>query len=190
MPAPVTILTVCTGNICRSPAAERMLQRELGGDGTVRVASAGIGALVGEPVHPPMAELVTAGGADVDGFAARRLTEAMITDATLVLGMAREHRAAVVELRPGAVRRTFTLREFARLAETVDPAALDARAGEWASTAERLRALIPLAAARRSQVAANEDDVVDPYRRAPEVYQDAYDQIAPAVTTIARVLRP
>ena len=189
MPDPVTILTVCTGNICRSPAVERMLQRELGRDGTVQVASAGIGALVGEPVHPPMAELVTAGGADVDGFAARRLTEAMVTDATLVLGMAREHRAAVVELRPGAVRRTFTLREFARLAGAVDPAALDARAGEAVSTADRLRALIPLAAARRSQVAASEDDVVDPYRQAPAVYRASYDQIGPAVAAIARVLR-
>lgn len=190
MPETLTILTVCTGNICRSPAAERMLAHALGQDGTVRVESAGIGALVGQPIHGPMAGLVTAGGAAVDGFAARRITEAMVKDAGLVLAMTREHRSAAVELWPGAVRRTFTLREFARLAQAVDPAALDARAGAGATTAERIKALIPLAAAQRTAVAASEDDVIDPYMRAPEVYRQAYDQIAPAVATIARVVLP
>lgn len=184
----LTILTVCTGNICRSPAAERMLAHALGGDGTVQVASAGVGALVGQPVHEPMAALVTAGGADVAGFAARRITETMVKDAGLVLAMTREHRSAAVELWPGAVRRTFTLREFARLARAVDPAALAERAGAGATTAERIRALIPLAAAQRVAVPAEEDDVVDPYRRAQEVYQQSYDQIRPAVDTIAAVV--
>lgn len=189
MPETLTILTVCTGNVCRSPAAERMLVHALGSDGSVRVESAGTGALVGQPMHGPMAELVAAGGVAVDGFAARRITEAMVKDAGLVLAMTREHRSAVVELWPGAVRRTFTLRELARLAQAVDPAALDARAGAGAMTAQRIKALIPLAAAQRTAVDAVADDVVDPYLQPPEVYRQAYDQIAPAVATIARVVR-
>ena len=42
-----SILTVCTGNVCRSPAVERLLASKLGP--TVSVASAGTHALVGHP---------------------------------------------------------------------------------------------------------------------------------------------
>ena len=51
-----TILTVCTGNLCRSPAAERLLASKLGP--TVKVSSAGTHALVGQPISEPMAALL------------------------------------------------------------------------------------------------------------------------------------
>ena len=51
-----SILTVCTGNICRSPAVERLLTRKLGP--TVSVSSAGTHALVGHPIAEPMASLL------------------------------------------------------------------------------------------------------------------------------------
>ena len=44
--------------------------------------------------------------------------------ASLVLGMEREHRARVVALAPALLRRTFTLREFERLAAHFDDEAL------------------------------------------------------------------
>ena len=46
---PFSILTVCTGNICRSPLAEGLLRMVLGGL-DVTVQSAGTAALVGEPM--------------------------------------------------------------------------------------------------------------------------------------------
>ena len=47
------ILTVCTGNICRSPVAERLLTKSLGDE--VTVASAGVhAALSAPPVIEPM----------------------------------------------------------------------------------------------------------------------------------------
>jgi protein-tyrosine phosphatase len=39
----------------------------------------------------------------------------MLKEADLILPMTRNQRGLVVELWPAAVRRTFTLREFARL---------------------------------------------------------------------------
>ncbi len=45
---PFKILTVCTGNICRSPLAEGLLRKVLRGL-PVEVSSAGTGALVGVP---------------------------------------------------------------------------------------------------------------------------------------------
>ena len=174
-----SILAVCTGNVCRSPAVERLLASKLGP--TVSVSSAGTHALVGHPISEPMAALLRDSGVEPDSFEARRLSEQMLKEADLVLSMTRAQRGLVVELWPAAVRRTFTLREFARLLSWVDPSAL--RAG---TPAERLRAAIPLAAAERGrkQSSPDEDDVVDPFRRSNAVYSDSFAQITSAVDSI------
>jgi protein-tyrosine phosphatase len=175
-----SILCVCTGNVCRSPAAERLLRRAL--DPTVQIRSAGTHALVGEPIDPPVAALLTYADADSDAFVARQLTAADALAADLVLALTREHRTAVVELAPSTIRRTFTLREFARILATVDP-------GEVFGTdlSDRLRALVPVAAARRRRSTPVEDDVLDPYRGSAELHERTFDQIRSAVDMIAGV---
>jgi protein-tyrosine phosphatase len=192
-PRPFTVLAVCTGNICRSPAVERLLAAGLGvdslatasADSPVVVASAGVGAVVGAPIPEPMATMVRDAGASTDGFAARQLTEAILREADLVLALTKAHRSRIVTLHPGAVRRTFTLRELGRLAGTVDPQDLPA-----GTTAERLRALVPLAAAQRGRHAGPAvDDVVDPWGRSDEVFAQSFAELRPAVETIARVVR-
>jgi protein-tyrosine phosphatase len=174
-----SILAVCTGNVCRSPAVERLLAAKLGP--TVTVRSAGTHALVGHPISDPMAALLADSGIEPDSFEARRLSENMLKEANLVLTMTRAQRGLVVELWPPAVRRTFTLREFARLLSLVDPAALSA-----GSPAERLKGAIPLAAAGRGrqQVPPEEDDVVDPFRLSNAVYAASFAQIRSAVDSI------
>lgn len=187
MSTPYTVLTVCTGNICRSPATERLLADRLGPGSGVTVSSAGVGAVVGAPMPAAMAALVAGAGVSPEGFAARQLTEAMLRESHLVLALTRDHRARIVDMFPGAVRRTFTLRELARLAAAVGPGGLPG-----GTPAERLAALLPLAAAQRGVVGAvvpDEDDVVDPYRRGDEVYAESFAQLVPAVETIAAVVR-
>ena len=177
------ILTVCTGNICRSPAVEHLLRLGLGP--TVTISSAGTSALVGQPVSAPMAQLLLARKVDSDGFRARLVSAQLIEAADLVLPVTRAHRSLVVDLWPAAVRRTFTVREFARLLLQIDEALLPA-----GNSAERLRAAIPLATAQRGRTAlvpAVDDDVVDPYRRERAVYEAALEQIVPAVQTIVQV---
>lgn len=178
-----SILCVCTGNICRSPATELLLAAELGT--SVAVRSAGTHALVGQPVAGPMDQLLRDFGTDSSAFVARRLTETLLQPTDLVLTMTRAHRTVVLNLWPAAVRRTFTLLEFARLLEGVDPSALPD--GELQ---ERLRAAVPLAASRRRQVLDPAlDDVVDPYRQSADVYRTAFHDIRRAVDTIIRVVR-
>ncbi|MBI9116191.1 arsenate reductase/protein-tyrosine-phosphatase family protein [Sanguibacter suaedae] len=186
MSVPFSVLAVCTGNICRSPAVERLLVDRLGPGSGVVVSSAGVGAVVGAPVPEQMAGLVEGAGGSVEGFAARQLTEGMLREAQLVLVLTRSHRSRVVDMYPGAVRRTFTVRELARLAGAVGRAGLPE-----GTTAERFAALLPLAAAQRGlhQVAPEEDDVVDPYRRADEVYAESFGQLLPAVEVIAATVR-
>lgn len=179
-----TILCVCTGNVCRSPAAERLLADRLGPE--VRVGSAGTLGLVGRAIEPPMAAQLTALGVPEVGFAARRMTVKDVREADLVLGMTREHRGAAVELSPAAVRRAFTLLELARLLATVGPDELPD-----GTVMDRLRAVVPLVNGRRRRAAAPDvDDVVDPYRLSDRVYDQSFTAIRTAVETIADRVRP
>ena len=182
------VLAVCTGNICRSPAAERLLAARLAGVPGVHVASAGTAALAGRPVDPVMAELIRADGGDVSSFAARQLQAADLRAADLVLVMTRRHRSAVVALEPAAVRRTFLLVELADLAAAV--AASGWPADVPADPAARLAALPRLVGAHRGAGGApGSGEVVDPHRLAPEVYAEAMTQVRSAVETLARAVR-
>lgn len=186
-PDPFRVLVVCTGNICRSPAAERLLDARLGPGSGVEVRSAGTGALVGHPIHEPMVHHLVSAGASAQEFSARQVTEAMLRRAGLVLALTRAHRSALVELAPAVVRRTFTLRELARLATDVGAHALPP-----GTAGERLAALVPLAGARRGVVRpaqAEDDDVVDPYLQSDATYARSFAQLAPAVDAIAAVVR-
>jgi protein-tyrosine phosphatase len=179
-----TILAVCTGNVCRSPAVERLLANELGS--TVSVSSAGTHALVGHPVSEPMAALLRRISVAPEPFEARRLSGQMLEEADLILSMTRAQRALIVELWPAAVRRTFTLREFARLLATVDSSALPR-----GTVAGRMHAAIRLATAERGRWRASppeEDDIVDPFRRADKVYAESFGQIRSAVEQIVTCL--
>lgn len=185
-PPAATVLAVCTGNICRSPAIERLLTHALGPDTPVRVTSAGTHAVVGAAISPPMADLVADAGATATDFAARQLTTELVADADLILVATRRHRAAVVDLVPAAVRRVFTVRELARFITEIDLAPVHAT--PWP---ERVATLVAAAAARRGQTRAHpaDDDVIDPYGADDAVYRLSFAQLAPAVTTIARALR-
>jgi protein-tyrosine phosphatase len=174
-----SILAVCTGNVCRSPAVERQLINSLGP--TVSVSSAGTHALVGHPISEPMAALLRDRGIEPDKFEARQLTEQVLRETDLILSMTRAQRGLVVDLAPAVVRRTFTLREFARLLSSVTPSALPA-----GTPADRLRAAIPLAASERGRqrMSPDEEDVVDPFRLSDAVYADSFTQIEDAVDAI------
>jgi protein-tyrosine phosphatase len=185
----LTLLAVCTGNVCRSPAVQALLRTHLAAEDVV-VSSAGTRALVGAPVAPPMADLVRAAGGETDGIRARQLTPAMVTGADLILTLTREHRSAVLTLEPRALRRTFSLREFAALLayDAATGPAGDAPGG----VTDRLRSCIGAAAAARAlrRPGPGEDDIEDPYGRELSVYRSVAAEIASAVEAIARAVAP
>ncbi|NYT69277.1 low molecular weight protein-tyrosine-phosphatase [Pusillimonas noertemannii] len=79
-----TILLVCIGNICRSPVAEALLRRHFP---EKSVHSAGIAALVGRPAHATAQEIAQRDGVDLSAHRARQITDAMCTEADLILVM-------------------------------------------------------------------------------------------------------
>ncbi|PNI07269.1 low molecular weight phosphatase family protein [Arthrobacter sp. AFG7.2] len=201
---PVRILTVCTGNICRSPVAERLLQAGLDQavPGGFVVASAGTRALVGEPMQPISADIVRTFGGDPDNFAARQLTPKILRGVDLVLTMTSAHRGEVLQLDPAFLKRTFTIREFARMLDVLDQGAagperstpeeafddggrLAANTAFWKSLAARAAGVRHLSLPPNSA----DNDIIDPYRRSPEVYRQMEDELAPAIVSILRHAR-
>lgn len=189
------ILIVCTGNICRSPFIERLLQRELdkrtGSGGAVRAASvrsAGTGALAGSPMNPQAAAALSRYGGDATGFVARDLTAALIAESDLVLTATRAHRGKVALMSPKVLRRVFTFCDFADLVAGMDePADLGARNGsrgwvqqltEGAASSRGLRPPLPPASA----------DIIDPYRRGDEVFEAMSTQIADSMPAVVHAL--
>lgn len=180
------ILVVCTGNIARSPMAQRLLQTHLRGTPGLRVSSAGTWGHTGAPMERHAATALAEVGVDEDGFRAREVTPELVRAASLVLTATREHRARVLGHEPTALRRTFTLRELARLIDHVD-----VRWGPESDVAERGDALVAAAAAARGSVRVPPaaDDIADPYGAPLDVYRRCRDEIDTAVRRIADALR-
>ena len=172
--APVfRVLFVCIGNVCRSPVGERLLAARLPSD-RFEISSAGVGAMVGYAMSRYAADELQAYGADPTGFAARQLTTEIVEQSDLVLTATRKLRSEVLAETPGALRRTFTILEFAALLERA----------EGSTPVE----LVSWASAHRSSVASVEQDVPDPYRRGVEEHARAARAIDAAVQQIAKAL--
>ncbi|MCU1446999.1 low molecular weight phosphatase family protein [Cryobacterium sp.] len=201
--APFTVLMVCTGNICRSPIAERLLRVQSAALALpVMVHSAGTQSMVGHDMTPEAAHLAAHYGADPADHISKQLTEQQIQDADLILTATREHRSKVVSLYPRAARYTYTLNQFARLLPTavdsfVDPANAPPTSVELVEAprpdlATQLRALVREVAATRGfsppPPHPDDDDIEDPYRQSTAVYARVGTILNATVTQIAQSL--
>ena len=150
----MNLLFVCTFNICRSVLAERLARRELelrASDFTVQ--SAGTHAVPGEPMHPYVTEVLRQRGASCDGFTSRRLASADVSGADLILTATTAHRDDVIAASPDALRKTFALKEFLRLAAFVPTGH-----HEGAALVQEVSAM----RGRTGYVKPIEDDIPDP----------------------------
>jgi protein-tyrosine phosphatase len=162
----------------------------------VAVASAGTGALVGAPVDPPVRAMLDQLGVRMDPpHRARAVTADLVSRADLILALARAHREWLVREWPAAGRKIFTLRELAAVAaaaapETLIPAPREPNAAPTAR--ESLTASLAAASSLRAWAsrgfAPADFDVVDPYRRPPEVYRQMAAQLTPAAAAVADFL--
>lgn len=190
-----SILFVCTGNICRSPIAQYVLGTRIADLEDVELSSAGTRPPVGHPMTPEAVILsheFGARGEHAERHRAQHVTPAQVEASDLVLTMTRRHRRAVVELAPRRLRQSFTVREFARITESMPEAALSA-ATAGSSAEQRLHSLVLAIAGHRAVTpppsAPEHDDVVDPYSKDDEAYRLCARQLMPALDAVERVMR-
>ena len=162
MTEPLSVLFLCTANICRSPAME-LIARDLAGDADVVFSSSGTHAHTGHRMNPVQAATIP--HLDVSGFRSRRLKPEMLLGADLVLTAESIHRQHVLDDYPQLHRRLFTLGQFeAAIAEIPELSG---------------RELVTAVGQKRQPAHL---DVADPFRRGEKA-------AAAATATITEMLR-
>jgi len=200
--APFRVLHVCMGNICRSPMAERLLVLVAGQRLAKLDPSADLGALLrsssagtggwhqGEEMNPPAARQIQLRGGSADGFAARKLVTAQLTDADLILTATADQLDYVEALLPEAAARTFVTGHLSRLlvkapvdlpVASLEPEAFAARAAALTAAADRLRTDTPATA---------EDDLDDPWGRGDQTFARIADDIEESMYALVDALLP
>jgi protein-tyrosine phosphatase len=169
----VNLLFICTGNICRSPTAERLIVADAETRNTdVQASSAGTRAVVAHPIHSEAARVLASLGGDPSAFAARQLTPRIASAADLILTMTKELRDVVLGIAPHRLHQTFTLIEAAALVE------------DW-----NARSIEELATLRSNLSAKASLDIPDPIGQSPAVFAAVGSSIATALPPILRLCR-
>ncbi|OLS51297.1 arsenate reductase/protein-tyrosine-phosphatase family protein [Rhodovulum sulfidophilum] len=112
------ILTVCAGNICRSPVAAAML---LALRPDAELSSAGLVAEPGRAADPLTAAAALDLGIDLSGHRARRFSAAMGRETDLILAMTQRHCEDIVRIAPELTGRTFLFDHWCGATGIPDP---------------------------------------------------------------------
>lgn len=113
-----SVLVVCVGNICRSPVGERLLAQMLLGK---KIASAGVGALVGHPADETMASVAADHGLSLSGHIAQQFTADLGRQFDLILVMEAGHKKQVLRIAPELSGRTMLFDQWTGADGIPDP---------------------------------------------------------------------
>jgi RpiB/LacA/LacB family sugar-phosphate isomerase len=106
------ILFICTGNICRSPMAEGLFRDMTAEDGGFTASSAGLAAARGQRPSEESVTVLRELGIDISSQRSTPLDMNLAAGADYIFVMTRSHLDAINLLYPGALEKTFLLREF------------------------------------------------------------------------------
>jgi protein-tyrosine phosphatase len=123
------ILVVCVGNICRSPSGEYLLKELLPNK---KIASAGVGALVGKPADKMACLVAQEHGISLEGHQAQQLTADLCHDFDLILAMEKRHIGAITEIAPEARGKTMLFDHWVGKQDIPDPYQQSKEAFEYA----------------------------------------------------------
>lgn len=111
------ILTLCIGNICRSPLAQAQLAQQLPSH---VVTSAGLAALVGQAADPLSIEVGAANGLDITAHRAQQVTSFLCQKSDLILVMEQAHKSQLEHLFPVVRGKVYTLGQYGQF-DIADP---------------------------------------------------------------------
>ena len=136
--------------------AEVLLRQRLSDLGVdARVASAGL-LQAGNPASAYGVDLLRGRGLDLTAHRSRAMSRDILSQADLVVGMAREHVREAVVLDPSLWPRTFTLKELVRRGEAVGPRRSGESLDDWLARVGQGRRVADLTGSSPA------DDVADP----------------------------
>lgn len=114
------VLIVCVGNICRSPTAEHLLRQALQ-HSAIQCSSAGLAALVDQPLERNALTTLARHGQQPALHRARQLTPKILQENDLVLVMERIHLRDIHQLAPESRGKAFLLGKWQHDREIPDP---------------------------------------------------------------------
>ncbi len=100
------ILVVCVGNICRSPIAEALLKEQYP---RKKVDSAGLSAVVGNPVDPNSQAVMDPYDIDMSNHIAKQINEKLVMNADLIFTMSDGQTKWIEERWPHCRGKTFKI---------------------------------------------------------------------------------
>ena len=115
-----SLLFVCTGNTCRSPMAEGIARLVLEGRPGWKVASAGVGAINGQPASTHAVTAMRQLGQDISGHRSQMLTAQLVREADYIFALTQSHAEGILYYHPEAAEKVFLLREFDDSVESFD----------------------------------------------------------------------
>jgi protein-tyrosine phosphatase len=113
-----SILVICTGNICRSPTAERLLHKYIPGR---KIASAGLAALVGHSADPTAEDVALAHGISLAGHIGHQFDIAEANKYDLLLVMEQKQLEKISRLAPELRGKVMLLGRWMGNREIPDP---------------------------------------------------------------------
>jgi len=107
-----TVLFICTGNTCRSPMAEGLLKAALKGRENVRVVSAGVAAMPGQPASPETRDVLQKNEADLPEFRSQQVDQLLLKSADWVIAMTASHADVLMQYFPVDAPEVHLLTDF------------------------------------------------------------------------------
>jgi protein-tyrosine phosphatase len=176
------VLFVCTGNLCRSPSAAALFQRQVTQAQTpgITVTSAGTLQATGRPPSG-LVEAARVHGIELAAHLPRRMTPEDLARADLIIGMTREHLREVVVLDRTTFGRTFTLREIVRRGEAVGARAEGQALDDWLTGVHGGRRHADLVGQ------SSPDDIADPMGGPAEGYRAMLAEVVVLTEALRRL---
>lgn len=109
----MNILFVCTGNTCRSPMAEKILQKKAKEYNLeLNIMSAGLAAIEGQAVSANAGVIINEYGQDVN-HCSRRSSRQLLEWADVIITMTQDHKRFLLSQNSHLRKKIFTLKELA-----------------------------------------------------------------------------